>query len=131
MSFPLTYQAAMTKLAELAQPSQPAHVRLQALTTLVRELSPSNPRHQDVTRALEPKPNPTLPERPLTPGERKELHLHPLADDLPAADQPPDDDEDNPEEDGRPLLIPTGSTLSFWGLVFSQAHHKHAIAALF
>ena len=93
------------KIAELAQPSQPAYIRAQALTTIVRELSPRNPRHQDGLRALEsqPRPNPTLPELALTPEQQKEFHLHPVAADLAASahgeELPPDDDDSAEAED--------------------------------
>ena len=108
MSFSLTYRAAMTQLAQLAQPPQPAYVRVQVLTTLVSELSPGNPRHQEVARALAPNPNPRLPELPLTSAQRKQFHLHPLAADLaapalteaaPTEDAPPPDDDDPEQED--------------------------------
>ena len=103
MSFSLTYRAAMTQLAQLAQPPQPAYVHVQVLTTLVSELSPGNPRHQEVARALAPNPTPRLPELSLTSAQRKQFHLHPLAADLAAPalteDAPPPDDDDPEQED--------------------------------
>ena len=108
MSSPLTYRDAMHQLAELAQPSQPAHTRLQALTTLVRELSPGNPRHDVVVRALkpDPSPDPTFPEAAFTPEQQKQFHLDPLAADLadpaPTEDGPPPDDDDTPEPEDDP-----------------------------
>lgn len=103
MAFPLTYRDAMQQLAELAHPSQPAYIRSQALTVIVRELSPNNPRHRNVLRALEPPPRPSLPQAALSPSEQTEFHLHPvppdLADFTQNADLPPDDDDSAEEED--------------------------------
>lgn len=104
MSFPLTYQAAMTSLPELAEPPQPAYVRVQALTILVRELSPANARRHDASPTLQPNPNPSLPELPLTEAQQRDFHLHPLTADLPATDAPlTDDDDDCAEEDDDPF----------------------------
>ena len=108
MSFTLTYADAMNRLAELAQPDRPAYTRLQALTTLVRELSPANPRHDDIVRALKPAPSPdsTFPDAPLTPRQQKDFHLHPVEADLAAPthaeDAPLADDEGSPEEEDDP-----------------------------
>ena len=121
MSFSLTYRAAMTQLSQLAQPPQPAYVRVQVLTTLVRELSPGNPRHQAVARALAPNRNPRLPELPLTSAQRKQFHLHPLAADLAAPalteDAPPPDDDD-PEQEDDPWRSPLAPL--FWPPFFSR-----------
>ena len=59
MSFPTNYQQAMTDLASLAGPDNPAYVRVQALTKLVHELSPSNPsqRANHIALGLEPHPD--------------------------------------------------------------------------
>ena len=104
MSFPLTYQDAMNRLAKLSEPSQPAYVQLQALTTLVRELSPANARRHDASPTLQPNPNPALPELPLTEAQQRDFHLHPLAADLPATDAPlTDDDDDGAEEEDDPF----------------------------
>ena len=107
MSFPLTYRDAMHRLAELTEPGHPASVRHQALTVIVRELSPSNPHHDLVLRALEPtpRPKPIFPEAPPSPGQQTEFHLHPVPADLadPACPgEPPPNDEDNPEEEDDP-----------------------------
>ena len=107
MPFPLTYRDAMHQLAESAQPDRPAHTRLQALTTLIRELSPSNPHHEAVARALkpDPSPDPIFPEAPLTSGQQTDFHLHPVeADlaDLTTGEDPPPDDDDSPEEEDDP-----------------------------
>lgn len=99
MSFPLTYQAAMTRLAELAEPSQPAYVQLQALTTLVRELSPANARRHDASPTLQLNPNPSLPELTLTDAQQRDFHLHPAVADL----APESDDDDCAEEEDDPF----------------------------
>ena len=105
MSFSLSYRDAMRQLAESAQPDRPAHTRLQALTTLIRELSPSNPHHEAVARALKPapSPDPTFPEAPLSAGQQKDFHLHPVEADLAnltrGEDAPPDEDNNDEEED--------------------------------
>ncbi|MYE06058.1 MAG: hypothetical protein F4Y04_02360 [Chloroflexi bacterium] len=53
MSFPVTYQNAMTEVANLAMSDkQPGYVRVRALLTLVRELSPLNQRCVEVKREL-------------------------------------------------------------------------------
>ena len=105
MSFPLTYRDAIHQLAKLAQPERPAYTQLQALTTLVRELSPANPGHEQIARALKPppSPDPVCPEAPLSPQQQTDFHLHPVAADLaapaPGQDLPPDDDDSLEEED--------------------------------
>ena len=107
MSFPLTYRDAMNQLAELAQPGQPVSIQRQALATIARELSPSRPKHRDVLLALNPpSPDPTFPEAPLTPEQRKALHLHPVEADLatPAdAETLPTDDGDSTDEEDDPF----------------------------
>ena len=53
MSFPVTYQNAMTEVANLAMSDrQPGYVRVRALLTLVRELSPLNQLCAEVKREL-------------------------------------------------------------------------------
>ena len=54
MPIALTYRAAMQRLAELAGPEHPAHVQVKAVSTIASELSPNNPRHDEVMRALDP-----------------------------------------------------------------------------
>ena len=54
MRIPLTYQAAMTRLAELSGPEYLPHVQVKAVSKIAAELSPNNPRHADVMRALNP-----------------------------------------------------------------------------
>ena len=104
MSFPLTYRDAM---AQLAEPGHPPSIRHQALTTIIRELSPANPRHEDVLRALNPAPSPnsTFPEAPLSAEQRAEFHLHPVEPDPTAPASGPDllpDDDDSLEEEDDP-----------------------------
>ena len=108
MPFTLTYADAMNQLAELAQPGHPASVRQQALTTIVRELSPSRPRHEDILRALRPapSPDPTFPEAPLSSEQQREFHLQPAAADLsPHADAETlsTDDDDSADEEDDPF----------------------------
>ena len=66
MSFPISYGDAMNRLAHQSEPSEPADVRVKALSTLVRELSPANPhqRASHIALGLEPHPDPApaLPE---------------------------------------------------------------------
>ncbi|MDE2893037.1 MAG: hypothetical protein OXN86_11095 [Chloroflexota bacterium] len=53
MSFPVTYHDTMTEVANLAMNRQePGYVRVRALVTLVRELSPLNERCAEVKREL-------------------------------------------------------------------------------
>ncbi len=52
MRIPLTYQAAMTRLAELSGPEYPPHVQAKDVAKIAAELSPNNPRPADVVRAL-------------------------------------------------------------------------------
>ena len=98
-TFPLTYRDAMTRLTQLTEPGQPPSIRQQALTVIIRELSPARACHQDVLRALNPpSPHPTFPEAPLSAEQRTEFHLHPVPAD-------PDltlDDEDETEEEDDP-----------------------------
>ena len=54
MPIALTYRAAMQRLAELAGPEHPAHVQVKAVSKIASELSPNNPRHAEVMRALDP-----------------------------------------------------------------------------
>ncbi len=108
MPFDYTYQSSMTGVGQIARSDEAGHVRIKALAILVRELSPANPKHLEISRALgpQPSPNPTFPERPLTPSERKEFHLHPIPADLAApapADATPADDEENTEEEDDPF----------------------------
>ena len=108
MTFTLTYADAMNQLAELAEPGQPASIRRQALTTIIRELSPANPKHQDVLRALKPppSPNPAIPEAQPSAEQRKEFHLHPVEADLAATADPetlPTDDDANADEEDDPF----------------------------
>ena len=99
MSFSLTYRDAMHRLAELSQPGQPASTRAQALSVIIRELSPARPCHQDILRALNPpSPHPTFPEAPLSAEQQTDFHLHPV----PADPELPPDDEDEGEEEDDP-----------------------------
>ena len=97
----------MNRLAELAESGHPPSIRHQALTVIIRELSPANPRHEDVLRALnpDPSPNPTFPELQPSAEQQKEFHLHPVESDpdlpadpetLPAEDDDSADEEDDP-----------------------------------
>ena len=107
MSFPLTYRDAMTRLARLTEPGNPPSIQHQALTVIIRELSPDHPRHQDVLRALNPpSPNPTFPEARLSSEQQTEFHLHPVEADpaLPADPETyPTDDDANPDEEDDPF----------------------------
>ena len=108
MSSPLPYRDAITGLRELGRSHHPAHVRITALLALVREVSPSNPHHEAIERALKPPPSPnsTYPEQPPTRAERKRFHLNPLGLVDPLAhiyDPPPIDDEELEEEEDDPL----------------------------
>ena len=79
MSFPLNYRQAMTNLAQIANSQEPGYVRVQALKTIVRELSPANPGQRQNHQALnlEPHPEPSPPEASLNGEQQKEFHLHP------------------------------------------------------
>ena len=81
MSFTLTYRDAMTRLAQLTEPGHSPSIRQQALTVIIRELSPDHPRHQDVLRALNTRPQPQ-PHLPRSATQRRaaqdEFHLHPV-----------------------------------------------------
>ena len=107
MSSPLTYRDAIAGLRELGRSHHPAHVRITALLALVREVSPSNPHHEAIERALKPEvsPNPTYPEKPPTRAERKRFHLNPLGlvDPLAHIYDPPPEEEEDPEEEDDPL----------------------------
>ena len=93
MSFPLNYNQAMNQLASLAEPSNPSYVRVQALKTIVRELSPSNPSQRANHLALELEPHPE-------PSPQASAEAEPAA--LPEGGRQPFtlvSEEDLPEED--------------------------------
>ena len=106
MSFPLTYRDAMTRLARLTEPGNPPAIQHQALTVIIRELSPDHPRHEDILRALkpDPSPNPTFPEAQLSSQQQKAFHLHPVEPDpdLPADPETLPTDDDSLEEEDDP-----------------------------
>ena len=52
MRIALTYQAAMTRFAELSGPEYPPHVQVKEVAKIAAELSPNNPLPADVVRAL-------------------------------------------------------------------------------
>ena len=118
MSFPLTYRDAMTRLAQLTEPGNPPAIQHQALTVIIRELSPDHPRHQDVLRALAPDPQPQ-PHLPRSALERR------TADRVPPPPgrsrscsarkprKPPHRRRRQPRRRGRPLLIPRLRTPSY------------------
>ena len=54
MPIALTYRAAIQRLAELSGPEHPALVQVKAGSRIASELSPNNPRHAEVMRALDP-----------------------------------------------------------------------------
>ena len=100
MRIPLTYQAAMTRLAELSGPEYPPHVQVKAVAKIAAELSPNNPRHSDVVRAL-------YTERiALRPGSNLSLlepGQHPYAALLTADLDVEDDEEAAGPDDDDPL----------------------------
>lgn len=53
MPNPYHFQATIQRLTRLSEPANPAHVRLKATCALIRELSPSNPRHELNMRMLQ------------------------------------------------------------------------------
>ena len=80
MSYNLNYRKAMNHLAHLAESNdQPGYVRVQALKTIVRELSPSNPGQRQNHQALdlEPHPEPQLPEASRNGEPQQESQLSP------------------------------------------------------
>ena len=94
MPIQLTYQVAMTQLAELAGPENPPHVQMQAVSKIAAELSPNNPRHADVMRALNPdQPATVAPAVTLVPpGEHPYAALLNDPDLVEDEDGDPDDD---------------------------------------
>lgn len=52
----LDYRVAMHQLAQIADSDEPAYVRVQALKSIVREVSPNNPNHREVMRQLNGEP---------------------------------------------------------------------------
>ena len=56
MPIAITFQAAMSVLAELAGPEHPPHVRVKAASKIASQLSPLNQRHADVVHALNGSP---------------------------------------------------------------------------
>ena len=46
----------MHQLARIADSEEPAYVRVQALKSIVREVSPNNPNHKEVMRQLNGEP---------------------------------------------------------------------------
>ena len=114
MSFPLTYRSAMNNIAQLANNNdQPGYVRVQALKTIIRELSPSNPgqRQNHQALGLEPHPEaqPSLPEAPLNAEQQKEFHLSPVIAEVNAMMRQLNEqagiaagDEDSTEEEDEP-----------------------------
>ncbi len=117
MPFTHTYQSSMTGVGQLAHSDEAGHVRIKALALLIRELSPSNAKTREIHHALdlEPHPEPAtkpranhsprLPEAPLTPEQKKELHLHPHAIAVAlmrGEDVPLPDDDDSLEEEEEP-----------------------------
>ncbi len=115
MSFDYTYQSSMTGVGQIAHSDEAGHVRIKALALLIRELSPSNSKTREIHHALDiephpepaPRPNysPRLSEAPLTPEQKKELHLHPHAIAVAlmrGEDVPLPDDDDSLEEEEEP-----------------------------
>ena len=95
MRIPLTYQAAMTRLAELSGPEYPPHVQVKSVSKIAAELSPNNPRHADVVRALNGDAHAVEPLIP--PGQ------HPYAALLTADLDVEDDEEASGPDDDDPL----------------------------
>ena len=52
----LDYRVAMHHVAQIADSREPAYVRIQALKTIIREVSPNNPNHKEVMRQLNGEP---------------------------------------------------------------------------
>ena len=52
MTISTRFQAAVQTLADLAAPTNPPYVAVQAASRLVNLLSPANPRHHDIMRLL-------------------------------------------------------------------------------
>ena len=100
MPIELAYRAAMVRLAELAGSNHPPHVSVKAAVKLVDELSPNNPRHAEVMRALNGDAIEVhiVPEPPLEPGEHPYAAL--LED---GEDTETNDDQESGEADDDPL----------------------------
>ena len=105
---PFRYRTTIDRLARLAERPNPAHVRVSAAGTLVKELSPINPRRDLVQRLLEfanpyeharhklrdlydqtPLPSEGALYPPLPLGEGRGGNPLPTEDDLPAEDDDP------------------------------------------
>ena len=99
MRIPLTYQAAMQRLADLSGPDYPPHVQFKAVAKIATELSPNNPRHAEVMRALHTDDSPYefAPPTLLEPGE------HPYAALLSDGQDAEDDENESEESDDDPL----------------------------
>lgn len=99
LRIPLTFQAAMQRLAELSGREYPAHVQVKAVCKIATILSPNNPRHADVVRALYTEESPyELAQEPLLePGK------HPYAALLDSGRDAEDDEEAAGPDDDDPL----------------------------
>ena len=98
MRIALTYQAAMTRLAELSGPDYPPHVQVKAVSRIATELSPNNPRHSDVVRAPYTEESPyELAQAPfLEPGQHPYSALLTADLDLEDTEEAAAPDDDDP-----------------------------------
>ena len=94
MSFNYSYQDAMSGLRDIAQSSEPAYVRVKALSVLARELSPANPnqRQNHLALGIEPHPEPEPTTDPSQPAWSPDDGLHFFT----SEDELTDEDDDYP-----------------------------------
>ena len=95
-----TFKAAMQVLAEMAGPENPPHVRVKAASNMASQLSPLNPRHADVNRALNDVPAAPIPLPEASTGPEE----HPYAcyvKDAQQSEQSEQSEEDDESEGTR------------------------------
>ncbi len=63
--FPYSYRDVMTEVAQIANSNEHAYTRVNALNTLLRELSPANPKSREIRHVLGLEPPTKFPEAPL------------------------------------------------------------------
>ena len=103
MSFPLSYRATMTIVAEQAMDKKtPRYVQERLLRTLVQELSPLNPRHAEVKRELGIEEESAPPVRNHEQAEA-DAYMRGVRDTLASLEEVgEDEDEDGDGEDEPP-----------------------------
>ncbi|MXV80599.1 MAG: hypothetical protein F4X58_08310 [Chloroflexi bacterium] len=99
MPIKTTFKAAVQRLAELAGTGEPGYVSVRAAGQLANILSPANPRHADITRALsDDPPTPVVVKK--DPAGADE---HPYACYAKGAEESEEDEEsEGPQSDDEP-----------------------------